>query len=156
PDCPVDFICKAGTCVNRASINPELGSPCEHDSDCGAGGFCLDPGLYGAPGRKVCSRPCCSSEGCNPEAGFVCWTPPSGGVSFCRAAVAIGRDVPGAASPGAPCAAGTKCRSGLCGTTGECLDFCCSDTSCAAAGKTCQLGKRDGVIGFFCAPPAAT
>ena len=47
-----------------------------------------------------CSRPCCSSDDCGPDAHYVCAIMPSGGGSVCRPASEIGR-----ARPAGPAAA---------------------------------------------------
>src|SRR6185369_16626458 len=103
---------------------------------------------------KSCSRPCCTSSSCDPQAGFVCWTSPEGGVSFCRDASAIGRSLPGTAASGQPCEEDSACRSGRC-DEGTCADLCCSSTSCVSADGTCRFGKRAESFGFFCAPTPA-
>jgi hypothetical protein len=153
--CPASHICTGGACVEfiPSEPQPQLGVLCEDDADCEPGDFCLDMGRIRLQRGKRCSRPCCSSSGCDPAAGFICWAPSTGGASFCVDAVLVGRAIGGVAASGERCSTDGDCRSGSCDSGGTCVDPCCSDTSCAASQGTCQFGKRDGTGGFFCAPP---
>jgi hypothetical protein len=149
PACPASFECKAGLCVPIV-----LGVPCSHDSACAGGGFCLDPGAFGAAGDKACSRPCCTSSDCDPEERFVCWAPPGLAGGVCVAAGAIERGATGARKPWESCAKDADCRSGRC-VGHRCIDTCCSDTSCVAGGGACRFGQPEpgDAPSFYCAPP---
>jgi hypothetical protein len=153
--CPAHHICSGGACVPFVPLDPQpqIGDVCEADADCPPGDFCLDTERIQLPGDKRCSRPCCSSSGCDPAAGFVCWAPSTGGASFCIDAALVGRAKGGVTASGSPCASDGDCRSGRCDSNGTCVDACCSDTSCAASHGTCQFGERGDISGFFCAPP---
>jgi len=131
-----------------------LGTPCGADADCPSGDFCLEPATFGAAGARRCSRACCASSDCDPDALFVCWNAPHGAGSFCRAAADVGRVEPGAAHTLAACQSGAECRSGLC-REGVCADTCCSDTGCNAEGGACRFGAapHGDVEGFWCAAP---
>jgi hypothetical protein len=148
PACSVGFECKSGVCVAT-----ELGSACEGDADCGRGAFCLDPALFGETGGARCSRPCCTSGDCDPDARFVCWIAPNGAGGFCRASSDVGRAEGGSGKPAAPCEDDGDCRSGRC-DAGRCADTCCSDTPCSVAGGACRFGVGpDGDEAFWCAAP---
>src|SRR5262249_36299679 len=72
--CPAGHICAGGACVkfvpSELEPQPQLGVVCEGDADCESGDFCLDMERLQIQGGKRCSRPCCSSSGCDPAAGF--------------------------------------------------------------------------------------
>jgi hypothetical protein len=152
PACPVGTACKQGACTPL-----ELGLPCTTDADCWPGDLCLDPLPFGDVGPKTCSRPCCTSNDCDPDTGFVCWAPPTGGGPFCRSAGDLGRTLTGASRAWDACAKDADCRSGLCDLDAlRCADTCCSDTSCTGLVGACRFdaapGGGDGP-GFFCATP---
>jgi hypothetical protein len=150
PACPVGLVCKEKLCVPTM-----LGTPCAADADCSAGDFCLEPAALGGEGSRRCSRACCTSSDCDPDALFMCWSAPHGAGSFCRSAPEIGRAEGGDRRALAACAHGAECRSGLC-HDGRCADTCCSDTSCVAEGGACRFGAAPDheVEGFWCnAPP---
>jgi hypothetical protein len=151
--CPAHSICKAGACVSLRTREPQIGALCEADADCALGDFCLDTATIQLQSGKRCSRPCCSSLGCDPAESFVCWAPSTGGASFCLDAGLVGRAKGGVGASGELCERHSDCRSGYCDLNGTCVDSCCSDTSCAASRGTCQFGARDDTQGFFCAPP---
>lgn len=148
--CPDHLICKSHNCVPLSAIEHKTGSPCEDDAGCPAGDVCLDPTSIGGDGARRCSHPCCATPDCGKGTGLVCWTPPRGGASFCRAAEILELDVPGEGAAGTPCVSGHECRSGRCDKDGTCVDGCCSDTHCANGTGSCHFGERDGEQGFFC------
>jgi hypothetical protein len=153
PACPVGSACEQGVCMPV-----ELGLPCTKDSDCSPGDLCFDPVPFGGAGARTCSRPCCTSNDCDPTASFVCWVPPAGGGPFCRNAGDLGRKATGALRAFEGCSADGDCRSGLCDpATHRCADTCCSDTSCAGIVGSCRFvapaPAGDGP-GFFCANPS--
>jgi hypothetical protein len=150
PACPEGDVCTRGMCVPSA-----LGALCVADADCAAPDFCLDPAVFGGAGAPRCSRPCCESSDCDPDARFVCWVAPDGVGGFCRAASDVGRTGGGAGRAGASCDGGAACRSGLC-AAGRCADTCCSDTGCAATGDACRYGSGPALeaAGFWCMEPA--
>ena len=184
PACPDGYGCTAGLCVPAS-----LGAPCNTDSDCAGGNFCLDPGVWNAPvapdagmpeagaldaggadasphpvlvppaaGQKRCSRTCCTSSDCDPDAQFVCELSPAAGGGFCRAAAEVQRGAVGSGKPMSPCSSPAECRSGLCADH-HCVDTCCSDTSCAAGAQgvaSCRFGAPVPTEppGFWCAFPA--
>jgi hypothetical protein len=162
PACPSDLVCRAGSCVELAVFQERLGAPCASDDDCDPDDFCFDPGPFGGPDGRVCSRPCCSSSDCGAQRRFVCWVPDDGGGSFCRSVDALGRSAGGPGRAGEPCTDDGHCRSGLCDTELDlCADACCSDTACVAGGGTCSFGRpsvssAEGAgSGFWCAPPTS-
>jgi hypothetical protein len=140
PACPAGSACVQGTCARLEDVPKKLGSPCAGDADCAPGHLCIDPAAWGGSGARACSIPCCSTKDCGEDGGegFVCWPPPLGSASFCRAADAVGRGALGAGEAATPCSDGSACRSGLC-VDGACVDGCCSDTNCAGAGAVCRL-----------------
>jgi hypothetical protein len=148
--CPDHQICKSQSCVPLSAIERKTGSPCEDDAGCPAGDVCLDPTTLGGEGARRCSHPCCATPDCGKEEALVCWTPPLGGASFCRAADALNLDAVGDGAAGTPCAAGSDCRSGRCDKQGTCVDGCCSDAHCAHGVGACRYGERAGARGFFC------
>jgi hypothetical protein len=150
--CPEHYICEGGSCINLAQRERKLGNFCEQDSDCAFGDFCLDPEPLALSIGRRCTRSCCSSSGCDPAAGSICWSPSGGGGSFCIDAVILGRAQGGKATSGERCSSDSDCRSGLCAPDGICIDPCCSDSSCAAAEGSCQLRRRGEEKGFFCGP----
>jgi hypothetical protein len=149
PACPVGLECRLGTCAPSA-----LGAPCTTDADCTSGDFCLDPSVLGGAGPRRCSRTCCISSDCDPDAQFVCWIPPHGPSSFCRSADEIDRAPGGALGVMASCKVNGDCRSGRC-SGGACTDTCCSDTDCAARHGVCRVDgpPRLDALGFGCGPP---
>lgn len=155
PACLEGFECRAGTCIEVIALEDPMGSACMFDHDCGPGGVCLDPLVFGDSGGARCSRPCCTSSDCDPQRAFVCASPPGGGPGFCREAAVmdIVNDI-GKAKAGAVCAHDEDCRSGRC--DGVCSDGCCSDTACAEGAGACKFDESppDGVpAGFACALP---
>ncbi len=152
PACPEHDRCVDHICVSGHAAAPSLGSRCTHDSECDDTDFCLDPTLFGGPGPSVCSRPCCSSSGCDPDTNFVCWSPAVGGGDFCVAGAILGRNNLGEREPGVACSSGADCRSGDC-SKGHCNDPCCTDTNCAASHRTCQFGKVVDTFAWTCEPP---
>jgi hypothetical protein len=151
PACPDGLTCKAGACVDTY-----WGSPCGVDTDCLTAEFCLDPQIFGGRGNKRCSRPCCASSDCSPDADSVCWVPPVGGGAFCMGATDVGRGAPGTRGPLATCSSGADCRSGLC-PNGTCTDTCCSDTNCAPNGMCRVAGPPSAdALGFWCGPALGT
>jgi hypothetical protein len=149
PACPAGLLCKDALCVPTV-----LGTPCLHDADCAAGDFCLEPADVGGQGTKRCSRACCQSGDCDPDALFVCWSAPRGAGSVCRSALEVGRVEGGARRALTTCVSDVDCRSGLC-EHGRCADTCCSDTACAAGGGACSFGPAPNgeVPGFWCSAP---
>lgn len=148
PACPVGLACKNARCVPDA-----LGASCLHDADCAAGDFCLAPAASGGAGARRCSRACCTSSDCDPDALFVCWSAPHGAGSFCRSALEVDRAEGGPRKPRDPCLLDVDCRSGRC-HEGRCADTCCSDTGCGAEGGVCRFGPGPdpgpGTEGFWC------
>lgn len=126
-----------------------LYSACKSDAEC-ASGLCLSFG-----GTFLCSAPCCSSTDCqdlgNSPVRCVMIGGNHPGVRACLTDSGTG---PGAV--GAPCKAGTDCRSGLClELTGhfECSDLCCSDDSCGHSGLfACRPAILDNAWALRCEP----
>jgi hypothetical protein len=151
PACPLAQTCREGVCVSGPSADAKLGTPCSEDRDCADTDFCFDPAIFGGEGRKVCSRPCCSSGDCDPEVAFVCWVPVAGGGNFCREGKLIGRPEVGTRNGAEACERDDQCRSGLCGDPPNgCVDPCCSDTNCAAADALCTLSRSGGGTSWAC------
>jgi hypothetical protein len=151
PACPDGLICRAGTCSAM-----QWGQACAADSDCLPSEFCLDPTTFGGTGAKECSRVCCAAGDCDPDSSAVCWTPPSGGGSLCRAAAEVDVATPGTVAALGSCSQGSDCRSGRCDGQ-RCEDSCCSDTGCAPDG-TCRLQgpPAQPALGFWCGTPPGT
>lgn len=128
-----------------------VGKPCDANTPCPSGLFCLDGQYLGAGQASVCTRGCCTSADCG-GANSVCWPSPLGG-SVCRLASNIGRSTPGTAAAGEPCNQDGDCRSGRCGSDGTCVDTCCSDADCTStAAPDCVFTlPQNGVGSFTCA-----
>jgi hypothetical protein len=125
--------------------------PCDNGSDC-ASHICARALTVGRPlhaaagGIDFCTRPCCTSEDCAP--GTVCFASGQGG-DYCVDPAWLGRSAPGRGLGGAPCTAGTECRSGLC-AAGACADTCCSAVAPheCALGAVCAFGAFPGRVTF--------
>jgi hypothetical protein len=151
PACPTGFECKAGACAPAS-----WGAACATDADCLPTECCLDPSVLGGAGAMRCTRVCCSSSDCDPDPSAVCWIPPNGGGSFCRAASDVGLDPPGTGEPLSPCSGDGACRSARC-SDGLCQDTCCTDTTCAPNGA-CRLSgpPTAEALGFWCGAAPGT
>jgi hypothetical protein len=139
-----------GVPVPDSSTCRGIGCPCAGASACDSA-ICGDqltitPELYTATKGNVCTKPCCSSSDC--DAGSVCFAAGDGG-NYCVTPDVLGRSTPGAKKGGDTCAAGTDCRSGVCGAGGACEDTCCSIPTAACAGATtCRFAKFAGKTSF--------
>ena len=157
PDAPV-VVVDASTPESDVAIPPvpdsatcrAVGCPCSGAAACDSA-ICgdqltLTPELYAATRGNVCTKPCCSSFDC--DAGDVCFAAGDGG-NYCVSSAVVGRASPGAKKGGETCAAGTECRSGVCGGGGACEDTCCSAVapSCGT-GTSCRFGKYGGKVAF--------
>ena len=144
-NCPAPKICDPSTqqCVTQ---NGGIGTPCSGDKAC-TSGICGDTSILGSIGG-VCTKPCCTSQDC--DAGFVCYGPGTGG-DYCVKAASVSRAALGTGTGGAPCGAGSDCRSGLC-TANKCVDTCCNDGNCAA-GTGCGVATVNGTTTLACFPP---
>ncbi len=156
-------VCPDGACADeRVCLRYPAANLCEQrcadSGDCGEGGLCLLVGSQrlcvtrglGAPGERCVAAADCASGRCDlGQCATPC--PPEG----CPAGTACVRDITGAAcrpagpaAPGARCAQGSVCASGVCGG-GICTADCAADP--------CPEGTRcvDFADGAFCFPGCA-
>jgi hypothetical protein len=141
-----------------------VGCPCTAASaDCkGASLFCADNTVLAVPSMpslSICTQVCCTSGDC-PD-GSVCYASGTPG-NYCVPIGLLSITSTGAALGGAECGDNGDCRSGTCDPdTGNCVDTCCSDSSCSA-GTFCAIDQNTpGTLhqGFYClaeSPPGAS
>jgi hypothetical protein len=135
----------------------DVGSQCTTQANCLSGLICgdssiLTPQVVQASG-PVCTKPCCSSEGCPPS--FACFGPGTGG-NYCVCASQLQRGSANGTKPGgSTCTTSADCRSGVCqgATTLRCADACCAGAGACSGGGVCRLETIETHITMACAEP---
>ncbi len=139
--CTTDTCSSTGTC-SHTPISPcgngtqQLGQSCSDAATCAAGLTCLD-----SNGVKLCTRPCIGS-GDGGEAdcplGNACYDFESGpldGAKLCVDDSQLASTTPGhgfTQAPGASCASGNDCQTGVCMGDQTCARACLADRDCDA------------------------
>ncbi|MBI5510446.1 MAG: hypothetical protein HY903_16945 [Deltaproteobacteria bacterium] len=156
--CDAGQTCTAGRCGSSTPVTPgTFGASCNGPDQCGTGLACIGDSAGG-----TCTRTCIGSGNggdADCPSGWACYDSTSGpldGSMLCESTSMLPASTPGQPfdqAPGASCAAGNRCQTGVCdSTTNTCVRSCAANRDCDA-GEVCYavIGTNNANTGEqFC------